>query len=551
MRKSIKKMVGYRVIAAVASVLLYSLVVTVNVFNIKDAQADSKHASELLNTIQSAQVGHYKWAANLSNALYANTEFTGSMDPTTCVLGEWLYSDTDTDKAEIQELKSKLEPLHKELHASASQALEMKETNPRAAQNYYQQTIQTNLTTLVGYLDEGVQYGLDLNNTSAARVDRLIFIVQALAGICFFLALICLLSLVLYVMKQIIKPIIMIADKVRPLQEGDLELNLEYEADNELGELASTIEASVEQIRSYIDDINQMMQLLARGNFDVHTSKEFIGDFRSIEESMESFTSTISGAMAKISHAENQISGNADQLSSSAQSLAQGATQQASAVQELYATLDELSKNSKENAEVASNAQEDARLTEEQVSISGQQMEQMVAAMKDIMQASQQIGEIIATIENIAFQTNILALNAAVEAARAGEAGKGFAVVASEVRSLAAQSDKAAKATKELIENSVHASDRGSQIVNEVSQTLQKTLELVTKSNAAIGTIADAVRGEAVSIGQVTEGIGQISEVVQTNSASSQESAAVSTELFEQVRMLKEQTKKFKLKQEG
>ncbi|HCT91127.1 MAG TPA: hypothetical protein DF613_07080, partial [Lachnospiraceae bacterium] len=226
----------------------------------------------------------------------------------------------------------------------------------------------------------------------------------------------------------------------------------------------------------------------------------------------------------------------------------QGATEQASAVEQLYATLEELSRNASRNVEAAADAQANANLTGEQVSVSSRQMEQMVKAMEDISQASQQIGNIIATIENIAFQTNILALNAAVEAARAGEAGKGFAVVSDEVRNLAAKSDTAAKATKELIENSIQATERGSQIVGEVSQTLKKTLDLVVKSNGTIGMIADAIRGEANSISQVTEGISQISTVVQSNSASSQESAAVSAELFDQVHLLEEQTKRFKLK---
>ncbi len=176
-------------------------------------------------------------------------------------------------------------------------------------------------------------------------------------------------------------------------------------------------------------------------------------------------------------------------------------------------------------------------------------MEQLINAMMDIRTTSQQIEEIISTIENISFQTNILALNAAVEASRAGEAGKGFAVVAEEVRNLAGQSDQAAKATKELIENSVHAAEKGNKIVEEVSQSLQKTLKLVIQSNQAIDEFTDAVQVEATAISQVAEGIGQISNVVQTNSANSEESAAVSTELFEQVNLLKNQTNDFQLKQ--
>ncbi len=547
MRKGIKTMVGIRVFFALVSVLLYSILITINIYGIKDTQKRSIEANSLLERIQSAEVAHYKWASGLSNALYAGTEFTGSIDPTSCVLGQWVYGDK-IENADILALRDQIEPLHKELHESASYVLDLLKTDPEAAREYYQKTIQGNLTTLVGLLDKIVEEVTAQNELCKEEMQQTIHVMQVISGICFVLVLACLASLVQYVLARIIKPIIQIMEKTKPLQEGHLELELERRENNELGDLVITIKDSMHQIHKYVEDINRIMSMLSSGDFDVHTSESYIGDFKSIEESIDSFTRTISGAFGNINQAERQVSGHAEQLSSSAQSLAQGATEQASAVEELYATLDELSKNAEKNVQDATYAQENARLTGEQVTVSSEQMKHMVAAMEDITQASQQIGKIIATIEDIAFQTNILALNAAVEAARAGTAGKGFAVVSSEVRSLASRSDQAAKATKELIENSVRAAERGSQIVGEVSETLNKTLELVVKSNSTIGTIAEAVRGEAASIAQVPEGIGQISDVVQTNSASSEESAAVSSELFNQVRILQSQTSKFKLR---
>lgn len=548
MRKSIKTMVGIRVAFAFAAVLVYSLVVTFNVFLIKDAANSSSDASAMLDTIEKAETAHYKWSSSLSSALYAGIEFEGSMDPTACVLGKWLYGDLNTDDALVIEKRNEIEPLHKELHESASYALELLKTDPEQAQAYYQNTIRQNLAVLVADLEEIVEEGAKLSEESSESMFRTIHVVQILAGVCFFVALICLISLITYVMKRVIRPIMYISECVLPLQEGTLELNMNYESQDEIGRLSDILVNSLKVIQGYVGDINRIMGQLAQGEFNVHTSTPFIGDFKSIETSIDSFTNTLSASIGNIGRVEHQISGSAEQLSSGAQSLAQGATEQASAVEQLYAMLEELSKNAARNVETAQNAQENARLTGEQVTISSQQMEEMVSAMNDITQASHRIGEIIATIENIAFQTNILALNAAVEAARAGDAGKGFAVVADEVRSLAAQSDQAAKATKDLIGNSVQVTEKGSQIVDEVSNTLQKTLNLVVESNSAIGSIAEVIQGEAESIKQVTDGIGQISEVVQTNSASSEESAAVSQELFAQVTMLKQQTEKFRLK---
>ena len=548
MGTSIKRSVIIRVVCALIAVALFSGITTINILRIEATQAESTKASAMLDSVQRAEVAHYKWSANLSNAVYAGTEFTGSMDPTGCVLGKWLYGTFDLKDSEIEQLRAQIEPLHRELHASAGTALELYAESSAKGQQYYLETIQTNLTKLVGLLDQVVDRGSVLTQEANARMSSTVKVMHVITTVCLVLNLVALMSLVLFVLSHVIKPLLLITEEVKPLQEGKLTLNLAYQSKNELGTLARTVEESMARIRSYVEDIDRLMDELAQGNFDVHTSERFIGDFQPIEAALDHFTASISAALGNIAQAETRVSAHAEQLSSGAQALAQGATEQASAVEELYATVDDLSKSAGRNAKAATAAQDSAQHTSQQVSLSSGQMDEMVSAMADIAGASEKISQIIDTIEDIAFQTNILALNAAVEAARAGTAGKGFAVVADEVRNLASKSDEAAKATKGLIENSVQATQRGSHIVDEVSGSLKKALELVLSSDRAIQEISEAISQEAESLAQVSEGIGQISSVVQTNSASSEESAAVSTELFDQVHLLEAETKKFRLK---
>lgn len=549
MRRSIKIMVGLRIVAAFLAVMLFSCLTTRNIMRMEASEEYNIQVNALLQRAQKAEAAHYKWSSNLSNALYAGKEFTGSTDPTGCVLGQWLYGEAGTEDETILNLLSQLEPLHKELHESATYVLELMQTDPEQAQAYYQETITSNLGVLVGLLEEVVERGVILNEISEEHMHNTVMTMHYVTIGGLTLTIISLLSLVIYIMRRVVKPILTITSRTKPLQDGNLKLELTYNAKDEIGDLSRTLRNSIEQISKYIEDINYMMGELSRGNFNVRTSVPFIGDFSSIATSIESFTDSLSAAMGNINNVEQKVFGHARTLSDGSQMLAQGATEQASAVEELSSTLDELARSAKQNIQKASEMRDNAHLTGKQVNLSSQQMDQLISAMDNISATSQQIEKIISTIENIASQTNILALNAAVEASRAGEAGKGFAVVAVEVRNLAAQSDQAAKASKELIENSVLATERGSKIVKEVSESLRKTLDLVLKSNSAIDDITDAVEEEATSIEQVAEGIGQIASVVQTNSANSEESAAVSAELFEQVNRMQDQTSKFRLKQ--
>ena len=226
---------------------------------------------------------------------------------------------------------------------------------------------------------------------------------------------------------------------------------------------------------------------------------------------------------------------------------AQGTTEQASSVEELASSFNEISNQVATTAEHARIAKEENKYTHDQIEVCSSHMNRMMDAMHAIEVKSHEIHNVIKTIEDIAFQTNILALNAAVEAARAGEAGKGFAVVADEVRSLATRSQEASKGTTTLIDDTVRAVAEGTQLSNDTNTALHDVIMSAQKVLKEMTLISNATEEQADSISQVTIGIDQISSVVHTNSATAEESAAASEQLSSQADMLKKLVGQFKL----
>ncbi len=353
-----------------------------------------------------------------------------------------------------------------------------------------------------------------------------------------------------YVRRRILAPLLLIEKNMDEMAEGNLSDVLTVEEDDtELGQLASAINRTKKQTSVIIQDIGYVMDEMSKGNFTVtlnHT-EHYLGEYKPILKAMRQLKLQQNDTLLQIGTAAEQVAMGAGQVSDGAQALAQGATEQASAVEELSATINDISNNARNNAENSALALEHSQKASAFVSESADSIKEMVAAMNEISQSSQEIGKIIATIENIAFQTNILALNAAVEAARAGSAGKGFAVVADEVRNLASKSDEAAKATKELISSSIDSVKHGESIVARVSNALGSTIDASRQAEQDIAHITSAITQETESIAQVAEGIDQISSVVQTNSATSEQSAAASEELSSQAQMLKDLVSQFHL----
>ncbi len=340
------------------------------------------------------------------------------------------------------------------------------------------------------------------------------------------------------------------AERMKLLVEGDLKSPApEAVGEDETAELTRSTAAMVAGLNTIIDDIGYLLGEMANKNFDIQSPHRdaYVGGFQSILMSMRTLKLELSGTMRQIDSAAGQVSAAGGQVSTGAQTLSQGSMEQASSIEELAATINDISTSAKKTSAAAEEAGKYVGLAGAQLGTSVEYVKELNAAMERISSSSEEISKIIAAIENIAFQTNILALNAAVEAARAGSAGKGFAVVADEVRNLASKSDEAAKATKELIESSIVSVSEGSQVVDRVTESLERTNELAGNVSVQMNVVVEAVENQTTALAQVTEGIDQISSVVQTNSATAQESAAASEELSAEANSLKQMVDGFTL----
>jgi len=444
------------------------------------------------------------------------------------------YNDINSNLSKYETMNAQVVDLAKqnkkaEAHAISTQAL------PIA------QAIRTSTNALINEKTTiGNQLAASLSSQGAAA--NIVILVVIL------FSLIVSLFIAITIARSISKPVKEMADAAQRLAEGDLSVQVNVDSKNEIGQLGESLSKTFTILRAYIDDIKIGVGDLAQGNLNITPGMEFKGDFIELRDSILNIAVSLNDTLSQINQASAQVSSGSEQVSDGAQALAQGATEQASAIEELSASITEISAHVRDNAEHAVNANVNVNRVSSEIEISNKQMSAMITAMAQINDSSSQIGKIIKTIEDIAFQTNILALNAAVEAARAGSAGKGFAVVADEVRNLASKSAEAAKDTTILIENSMKQVESGTKIAAETAKSLLKVVESTRIVSDTVEKISKASNSQSDAISQVTQGIDQISNVVQTNSATAEESAAASAELAGQAQTLKELTKKFKLR---
>ena len=349
--------------------------------------------------------------------------------------------------------------------------------------------------------------------------------------------------------KSISTPVKELENAAKKLSEGNLSVQITYQGQDELGNLADSMRASCSFMQEVIEDADGLLEEIAAGNFQAYTAKEnvYIGDFKGLLVSIRRLREQLRNTLTEINEASAQVSLGAEQLAGAAQSLAEGASDQAGAVEELTAMVNGVTDIAKNTVVITNESYDQAIRFKDEVKESRNEMGKLLSAMERIKETSGNIEKIIVEIEDIASQTNLLSLNASIEAARAGEAGRGFAVVADQIGKLANDCAQSSVHTKELIQQAITEVENGNEITNKTSETLDKVAEGIDVLANSVQDINVKAADQADSISQIEIGIEQITTVIENNSSAAQETSATSQELSAQADRLQGLVGQFKL----
>ncbi len=547
---SIRKQIlsGYRhVILVMCLLVVVSLVSLIQIsrdYRVVSSNRDNQAAT------QTALAKHYEWLELFNESILNGTEFEGSLDYNTCLLGQWMagVNDSDISDSTIRDTLTAIQEPHQEMHTKASAILELAKTDSDAAYTRFTQELKPLTGQVIDGLGKISSQYQTIANQASEKMDRLIFIMIVLNIVC---ALAGFLIAIFYgsrSAKQISRPITAVAEWSEKLSMGADAIDFEQKLlkgneDNEIGSMIHSFQRMVESIHENVDVVKRLAQGDMTVFVNIRSQEDSLGRnlYHLVQSNDFMFAKIIEIAMSVATASQN--------IANASQMLADTASKQVVAINELNSSTDETRELVTQNGIEVQHATELSHSILQDIQDSNAKMGSLVKSVDEINKSSQKIANVIKLIDDIAFQTNILALNAAVEAARAGEAGKGFAVVADEVRVLALKSADAANESKQLIEATMRATKDGSQISSEAFETFQHVVEDLDSIITTVNNISTSSQKQENAISRIHEQVEFINESITSNLSVNEEAAAASSEMREDARLLEEEMNQFNLRQ--
>lgn len=495
---------------------------------------------------QAIIAAHYQWLNALDVSLQTGQPFSGSLDPKTCTLGKWISSAAPHEVGDVQ-IDAALQDIkvpHEELHMSAMQLVERSKTDKNAALKEYAEEVTPRVTKIAKEL-----------NIISERYQLIAENKPFYTNIFVFVSFLIYIALALYVKsrgpqiaKAIADPIVGVANWAQALTEGINGYSINaatlenIEPTEEILTMMQSLTILAEDIRNHAEVIAQIANGDLTHYVEIKSNDDLLG------KSLYHLVQNNDLMFSQLLKIADVVATSANSIASSNQSLALSATEQASAVDELSETVENANHLALENNDKAGRAKIYTDEIKEDIRHDLVKMELMVQATEDIRAASLKISDVMETIDNIAYRTNLLAINASIEAAHAGDAGKGFGIVANEIRDLATKSAEAAKNTKTLIEDTLEKTRVGTRISQEASETFTKIVSSADQIADVVIQIADSSGAQQRDIAHIHEEIRKISNVVAGNAAISEQTAAATQEMNDSADVIKQSMQKFNLR---
>lgn len=348
--------------------------------------------------------------------------------------------------------------------------------------------------------------------------------------------------------SELLAPIIKVSDQMELLAGGNLHAELDLkEDDSEVGNMVAAIRFMKDNMAMIIDEISYILEQMGHGNYIVEVKQNYVGEYVKIKDSFNRIMEDMRRTVSTIQEVAKEIDSGSAQLAYAADDLATACTGQATEVSDLMNLLTQLGDSIEYNEKEAEEAVKIANLASSTLVVGAQKMQELGNAMQEINQCSEQIISVISAISDIGDEIDLLSLNASIESARAGEAGRGFAVVAEQVKKLAEASQNAVGQTSELIERTVQSVEVGTRIAHEAAANMEDVQMGAEETTGRINSIVDKLKIEVESIAHINESIGVVAGIVDNNSATSEETAAVSEQQKAQVESMVDLMNRFKV----